>query len=84
VEVEAVEDGSKAGEATVRVFEGDAADDTVDFIALLEEEFSEVRAVLAGDAGDEGSFHFRGFLSANFANFQSIGTTKSTKNTKNI
>lgn len=32
-------------------------DDSVDFVAFGEEQFGEVRAVLAGDAGDEGFFH---------------------------
>jgi len=35
---------------------GGATDDAVDFVAFLEEEFGEVGAVLAGDAGDEGAF----------------------------
>ena len=33
---------------------GGAADEPVHLVALLEEEFGEVGAVLAGDAGDEG------------------------------
>jgi len=35
---------------------GGAADDAVDFITFGEEEFGEVGAILAGDAGDEGAF----------------------------
>ncbi len=35
---------------------GSPADDAVDFVALGEQQFSEVAAVLAGDAGDEGDF----------------------------
>jgi hypothetical protein len=35
-----------------------AADDAVDFVALVEEEIGEVGTVLAGDAGDERSFHW--------------------------
>src|ERR1051325_4122934 len=34
-----------------------ASFDTVDFIALLQQKFGEVGAVLAGDAGDERTFH---------------------------
>ena len=34
-----------------------AALDAVDFVALVQQEFGEVGAVLAGDAGDEGFFH---------------------------
>ena len=34
-----------------------AADDAVDFVALLEQQIGEVGAVLAGDAGDECFFH---------------------------
>ena len=33
-----------------------AALDAVDFVALAQQEFGEVGAVLAGDAGDEGFF----------------------------
>lgn len=33
--------------------------ETVDFVSLLEEEFCEVSAVLAGDSGNEGFFHIR-------------------------
>jgi len=36
------------------------ADDSVDFVAFCQEEFGEVGAVLAGDAGDEGFFHVFG------------------------
>ena len=38
------------------VGDGSPASDTVDFIALLEKEFCQVRTVLAGDAGDEYDF----------------------------
>lgn len=30
----------------------------MDFIAFVEEKFGKIRAVLAGDASDEGAFHF--------------------------
>ena len=33
------------------------ADDVMDFVAFGEKELSEVRAVLAGDSGDQYSFH---------------------------
>lgn len=35
---------------------GRSADKAVDFVAFVEQEFSEIRAVLAGDAGDQGDF----------------------------
>jgi hypothetical protein len=38
-----------------------AADDTVDFVALLQEKLSEVGTILAGDAGDEGFFAHKGY-----------------------
>jgi hypothetical protein len=34
-----------------------ASDDPVDLVALVEQEFGRVGAVLACDAGDEGFFH---------------------------
>ena len=34
-----------------------AADDAMDFVSLVQEEFGKVRAVLAGDSGNEGFFH---------------------------
>jgi len=40
----------------VGVEEGSAALDAVDFVALAEQKFGEVGAVLAGYAGDEGFF----------------------------
>lgn len=40
---------------------GGATDDAVDFVAVLEEEFGEVGAVLAGDAGDESAFNLTHF-----------------------
>jgi hypothetical protein len=39
-----------------------AALDAVDLVAFLEQQFSEVRAVLAGDAGDECLFQYAGLL----------------------
>jgi hypothetical protein len=39
----------------------------VDFIALAQQEFGEVGAVLAGDAGDEGFFHYNQSLSNKLA-----------------
>jgi hypothetical protein len=39
------------------VEERGAAFDAVDFVAFFEEEFGEVGAILAGDAGDESAFH---------------------------
>jgi len=33
--------------------------ESVDLVALVEEEFGEVRPVLAGDSGDERFFHIR-------------------------
>ena len=38
-----------------RVFEGDAADDAVDAVPLLQEQLGEIAAVLSGDAGDQSS-----------------------------
>ena len=38
----------------VELLGGRAADHAVDLVALLEQEVGEIRAVLAGDAGDEG------------------------------
>ena len=37
-----------------------AADDAVDLVALLEQQLGQVRAVLAGDAGDQRALHIRG------------------------
>ena len=51
-----------AQEAVLGVFEGDAADHAVDFVAFLEQELGEIRAVLAGDAGDECFLHQRVLL----------------------
>jgi hypothetical protein len=34
------------------------ADHAVDLVALFEQQLRQVRTVLAGDAGDEGAFHF--------------------------
>ena len=41
----------------VGVEERGAPLDTVDFLALLQQEFREIGAILAGDAGDECLFH---------------------------
>ena len=38
-----------------------ASHDTVDFIALLQKEFGEIRTILSGDTGDEGDFRHRGW-----------------------
>jgi hypothetical protein len=34
-----------------------AADDAVNFVALMKKKFGKIRAVLAGDSRDEGFFH---------------------------
>jgi hypothetical protein len=34
-----------------------AANDAVDFVALLQEQFSQITAILACDAGDQRAFH---------------------------
>jgi hypothetical protein len=39
-----------------RIEAGGTADESMDLVALVEEEFGEVRAVLASDAGDECAF----------------------------
>ena len=39
----------------VRIETAGAALDSVDFVAFGEEEFGEIGAILAGDAGDKGS-----------------------------
>lgn len=39
---------------------GGAADEAVDLVAFLEEEFGEIGAVLAGDAGDESNLEWSG------------------------
>ena len=49
MQVEAVDEVVDAEEAVLGVFEGDAADHAVDFIAFLKQELGEVGAVLAGD-----------------------------------
>ena len=51
------------GRVAVKVFEARAiegagsADRTVNLIALFQEEFRQIRTILAGDASDEGSGH---------------------------
>ena len=40
-----------------------AADDAVDLEALLQQEFRQIGAVLAGDAGDQGFLHALAFMS---------------------
>ena len=40
-----------------RVERARAADDAVDFVAFFQQQLREIRAVLAGDAGDECFFH---------------------------
>lgn len=42
---------------TIRIEQGRAALDAVDFIALVQKEFRQIGAVLTGDAGDECFFH---------------------------
>src|ERR1019366_8105606 len=42
---------------TLCVKAGRAPFEAVDFVAFLEEEFGEIGAILAGDAGDERAFH---------------------------
>lgn len=44
---------------TVRIEQGRAALDAVDFIALVQKEFRQIGAVLASDTGDECFFHDR-------------------------
>jgi hypothetical protein len=41
---------------TLRVERGRTALDTVDDVAFFKQKFGEVRAVLSGDASDEGDF----------------------------
>jgi hypothetical protein len=49
---DAVEQVRDTSEATGGVFEGDAADESMNFIAEGEEVFGEIAAVLAGDTCD--------------------------------
>jgi len=46
----------------VRVEQGCAAFDAVDFVAFGKKEFGEVGSVLSGDAGDQCFFHGMSFL----------------------
>src|SRR5204862_5310034 len=45
---------SDAREAALRVFQGDAAHETMHLVACGEQQLGQVAAVLPGDAGDEG------------------------------
>ncbi len=56
VQGDLVDDVGDASEAADGVFDGDATDEAVDFVAEGEEVLGEVGAVLSGDAGDEGFF----------------------------
>ncbi|MCY1302789.1 hypothetical protein D9M70_524700 [compost metagenome] len=54
---------------------GGAALDAVDFVALFQQEFCEVGAVLAGDAGDQGFFLAHvSVLDQSIVNMRSTGT----------
>ena len=70
-----VEDIADPGEATFGVFDGDPADQAVDFVALVEQVFSEVAAVLAGDTCDECFFGHAVFIAAkNLATKDTVAT----------
>ncbi len=59
MQVQAVEQVGDPAEPMFRIFEGDPADETVDLVAVIEQEFGEVTAVLPGDAGDQRPLHGR-------------------------
>ena len=56
-----------AAKTMLRVFNCDAADDTVNLVALGQEEFSEIGTVLAGNAGNKGSFAQHGDLRISYS-----------------
>jgi hypothetical protein len=56
VQCDAGPDGVNAGEAMHWIFERHSPDDAVHGIALSEQQFRQIRPVLARNAGDEGAF----------------------------
>jgi hypothetical protein len=51
----------------LRVERRGAADETVDLVPLVEQLLGEVRAVLAGDPGDDGALHWGPMVVAGIA-----------------
>src|SRR5437899_4943432 len=53
MQLDFVEDSSNAPKPVLRIFQGDAPDDPVDFITLLEKELGQIGSVLTGDSRNE-------------------------------
>ena len=57
MEMDPVENMPQIFQLVLGIFDGDAADDAVHLVPLCEEEFRQIRAVLAGYAGYQRFFH---------------------------